>query len=44
MFTLLAKPPAEPAAQTAERCPWCGGLISVVGFAPALVPDVFDSS
>jgi len=44
LFTLLAKLPAVPAEPLAPRCPVCGGLMSTMGFVPALVPAVFDSS
>ena len=43
-FTLLSKPPTEPAAQLAPHCPVCGCLMSVLGFVPALAPAVFDTS
>ena len=44
VFTLAAMlivPPVEPPAL---RCPACGGVMTVRGFAPALAPAVFDSS
>ena len=44
VFTLLAKPAAQPASQPAPRCPVCGGLMSVLGFVSALAPAVFDTS
>jgi hypothetical protein len=44
VFTLLAATDAEPVAKPAPRCPVCGGLMSVLGFVPALPPIVFDTS
>ena len=44
VFTLLAMlkpPPVDPAA---PRCPACGGLMTVLGFAPTPPPAVFDTS
>ena len=42
-FTLVATQPvtAEPPAL---RCAVCGGVMSFLGFAPALAPAVFDTS
>jgi hypothetical protein len=44
IFSLLARPSEEPAAQPAPRCPVCGGLMSVLGFVPALAAAVCDTS
>jgi hypothetical protein len=44
VFTLRAAPAATPAEPRALRCPMCGGLMSVLGFVPALAPAVFDTS
>ena len=44
LFTLLAATAAVPAAQPAPQCTVCGGRMSVLGFAPALAPAVWDSS
>jgi hypothetical protein len=44
VFTLRAATAAEPAVQPAPRCPVCGGRMSVLGFVPALMPAVFNSS
>jgi hypothetical protein len=44
VFTLLAALTAPPAETPAPRCPGCGGLMRLLGFAPARVPAVFDTS
>jgi hypothetical protein len=44
IFALEAKGAEEPTTTAAPRCPACGGPMSVVGFAPAPVPAVFDTS
>jgi Putative transposase len=44
VFTLLAMLMAPPAESPTPRCPACGGLMSVLGFVPAPVPAVFDTS
>jgi hypothetical protein len=44
LFALQAARAKGPAATAAPRCPVCGGVMSVVGFAPAPVPAVFDTS
>jgi hypothetical protein len=44
IWALQAARAKEPAATAAPRCPVCGGVMSVVGFAPAPVPAVFDTS
>jgi hypothetical protein len=44
LFTLLAASAAVPAEPPAPRCPACGGAMSLLGFAPAPVPAVLDSS
>jgi hypothetical protein len=44
IFALQAARAKEPATTAAPRCPVCGGLMSVLGFAPAPVPAVFDTS
>jgi hypothetical protein len=43
-FTLVAQRADGPAAPTAISCPVCGGPMSVLGFVPAPVPAVFDTS
>jgi Putative transposase/Transposase zinc-binding domain len=42
VFTLLAMLTAPPAEPPSLRCPACGGIMTVLGFAPA--PPVFDTS
>jgi hypothetical protein len=44
LFTLLAASAAVPAEPRSPRCPACGGPMSLLGFAPAPVPAVIDSS
>ena len=44
LFVLQAARAKGPAATAAPRCPVCGGVMSVVGFAPVPVPAVFDTS
>jgi Putative transposase len=44
IFALQATRGKEPATTAAPRCPVCGGPMCVVGFAPAPVPAVFDTS
>ena len=44
IFALQAGRAEGPAATAAPRCPACGGPMSVLGFAPAPVPAVFDTS
>src|SRR5262245_18020523 len=44
LFALRAARAKEPAATAAPRCPVCGRPMSVVGFAPAPAPAVFDTS
>ena len=44
LFALKAVGAEEPSATAAPRCPVCGGLMGIVGFAPAPVPAVFDTS
>jgi hypothetical protein len=44
IFTLKAEPAEPPAPSLALRCPVCGGLMRILGFAPAPVPAVFDTS
>src|SRR5262245_56600824 len=44
IFALQAARAKEPARTTAPRCPVCGGPMSVLGFAAAPVPAVFDTS
>src|SRR5512147_375444 len=44
VFTLLAVPPTAPAARSAPPCPVCGGPMFVLGFVPAPVPAVYDTS
>src|SRR5262249_28695011 len=43
LFVLQAARAKGPAVTAAPRCPVCGGVMSVVGFAPAAVPAVFDT-
>jgi hypothetical protein len=44
IFTLKAEPAEQPAPIPALRCPACGGPMCLLGFAPAPVPAVFDTS
>jgi hypothetical protein len=44
IFALVAKGAKGPTTTAAPRCPTCGGAMSVLGFAPAVVPAVFDTS
>ena len=44
VFTLLAMLTAPPAEPLSLRCPACGGIMTVLGFAPAPAPAVFDTS
>jgi hypothetical protein len=44
LFALEAKRAAGPTTIPAPRCPACGGRMSVLGFVPAPVPAVFDTS
>ena len=44
IFALQAARTKQPATTAAPRCPVCGGPMSVLGFAPAAVPAVFDTS
>jgi len=44
LFALQAARAKEPAATAAPRCPVCGRPMSVLGFAPAPVPAIFDTS
>jgi hypothetical protein len=44
MFTLVAQRAEGPAAPSAMGCPVCGGRMSLLGFMPAPVPAVFDTS
>ena len=44
IFALEAKGAGEPTTTPARRCPACGGPMFVLGFAPAAVPAVFDTS
>jgi hypothetical protein len=44
VFTLLAMLTAPPVETPAPRCPGCGGLMRYLGFAPAPLPAVFDTS
>jgi Putative transposase/Transposase zinc-binding domain len=44
LFALESKSAEEPTMTPARRCPVCGGLMSILGFAPAPVPAVFDTS
>ena len=44
IFALVAKGAEEPTTTSAPRCPACGGPMSVLGFAPAPMPAVFDTS
>ena len=44
IFALQAASAKEAAATAAPRCPLCGGSMYVLGFAPAPVPAVFDTS
>jgi hypothetical protein len=44
VFTLQAKQDEKPAAQAGWCCPVCGGLMSVLGFMPAVAPAIFDTS
>jgi hypothetical protein len=43
-FALEGEGAEESAATPAPRCPVCGGPMCVLGFAPAPVPAVFDTS
>jgi Putative transposase/Transposase zinc-binding domain len=44
LFALESKGAEKLATTLAPRCPACGGLMSFLGFAPAPVPAVFDTS
>jgi hypothetical protein len=44
VFALQAARAKEPAKTATPRCPVCGGPMSVLGFAAAPVPAVFDTS
>jgi hypothetical protein len=44
IFVLEAKGAEGSTTTAAPRCPACGGPMSVLGFAPAAVPAVFDTS
>ena len=44
IFTPKAEPAEQPATLPVARCPVCGGPMSRLGFAPAPVPAVFDTS
>jgi hypothetical protein len=45
LFTLAAlQPPSASTEPPALRCAHCGGVMSLLGFAPAVSPAVFDSS
>jgi hypothetical protein len=44
IFALQAARAKGPAATAAPRCPVCGGVMSVLGFAATPVPAVFDTS
>jgi Putative transposase/Transposase zinc-binding domain len=44
VFALASASREEPTATPAPRCPVCGGPMCAVGFAPAPVPAVFDTS
>jgi Putative transposase/Transposase zinc-binding domain len=44
VFTLLAMLTAPPAEPSSVRCPACGGIMTVLGFAPATAPALFDTS
>src|SRR3954451_9438321 len=44
IFALGAKVAEGPTTTAARRCPVCGGPMTVLGFAPAAVPAVFDTS
>jgi hypothetical protein len=44
IFALEVKGVEEPTTPPAPRCPACGGPMSLLGFAPAAVPAVFDTS
>src|SRR5262245_47466982 len=44
LFTLEAKGAGGLTTTAARRCPVCGGPMSVLGFAPAPIPAVFDTS
>jgi hypothetical protein len=44
IFALVAKGAEGPTTTAAPRCPACGGPMTVLGFAPAAVPAVFDTS
>ena len=43
-FALKAGGAEGPTTTPARRCPACGGPMFVLGFAPAPVPAVFDTS
>jgi hypothetical protein len=44
VFTLLAMPTVPLAEPLSLRCPVCGGAMTVLGFAPAPTPAVYDTS
>jgi hypothetical protein len=44
IFALVARRAEAPTITPALCCPGCGGPMSVLGFAPAAVPKVFDTS
>jgi hypothetical protein len=43
-FALVARRAEAPAAPAAMGCPVCGGPLSLLGFLPAPMPAVFDTS
>jgi hypothetical protein len=43
IFTLTPESAEQPATIPALRCTACGGPMCLVGFAPALMPAVFDT-
>ena len=44
IFTLKAEPTEPPATMIMPRCPVCGGPMCLLGFVPAPIPEVFDTS
>jgi hypothetical protein len=44
IFVLVAKGTEGSTTPLAPRCPVCGGPMTLLGFAPAAVPAVFDTS
>src|SRR5262249_38793479 len=44
LFPLTAEPDEQPPTIAVPRCPVCGGPMRLLGFAPAAMPAIFDTS